>query len=334
MESLLLHRILPFAFGILGNIVSLMVFLSPILTFYRIYRNKSTGEFQSMPYVFSLFSCSLWIYYALVKTHSVPLITNNAFGCLIEAAYITMYLIYATKKARIFTIRVFVLVNVVAFAAILLLTQPLITGTKRVTVLGWICVAFSLSVYAAPLGIMMRVIRTRSVECMPFNIPLFHMLSAIAWFGYGLFTDDVYVELPNVPGFVIGVGQMVLYAIYRNKSGAVVDAAEHEVKVAQPTPYPASVRQHIVRIAEHVVRMVELDPTLDSEPQVIAGENDREKKKKKIDVAEPPLISTPELDNHDDKKKKAKEENDMGVKKPRIVVEHIIDIRELISVVA
>ncbi|CAL9132628.1 unnamed protein product [Musa acuminata var. zebrina] len=333
MESLLLHRILPFAFGILGNIVSLMVFLSPILTFYRIYRNKSTGEFQSMPYVFSLFSCSLWIYYALVKTHSVPLITNNAFGCLIEAAYITMYLIYATKKARIFTIRVFVLVNVVAFAAILLLTQPLITGTKRVTVLGWICVAFSLSVYAAPLGIMMRVIRTRSVECMPFNIPLFHMLSAIAWFGYGLFTDDVYVELPNVPGFVIGVGQMVLYAIYRKKSGAVVDAAEHEVKVAQPTPNPASVRQHIVRIAEHVVRMVELDPTLDSEPQVIAGENDREKKKK-IDVAEPPLISTPELDNHDDKKKKAKEENDMGVKKPRIVVEHIINIRELISVVA
>ena len=54
-----------------------------------------------MPYVFSLFSCSLWIYYALVKTHSVPLITNNAFGCLIEAAYITMYLIYATKKARV-----------------------------------------------------------------------------------------------------------------------------------------------------------------------------------------------------------------------------------------
>ncbi|XP_065030476.1 bidirectional sugar transporter N3-like [Musa acuminata AAA Group] len=303
------------------------------LTFYRIYRNKSTGEFQSTPYVFSLFSCSLWVYYALVKTHSVPLITNNAFGCLIEATYITMYLIYATKKARIFTIRVFVLVNVVAFAAILLLTQPLITGTKRVTVLGWICVAFSLSVYAAPLGIMMRVIRTRSVECMPFNIPLFHMLSAIAWFGYGLFTDDVYVELPNVPGFVIGVGQMVLYAIYRKKSGAVVDAAEHEVKVAQPTPSPASVRQHIVRIAEHVVRMVELDPTLDSEPQVIAGENDREKKKK-IDVAEPPLISTPELDNHDDKKKKAKEENDMGVKKPRIVVEHIINIRELISVVA
>ncbi|XP_009383909.2 bidirectional sugar transporter N3-like [Musa acuminata AAA Group] len=303
------------------------------LTFYRIYRNKSTGEFQSMPYVFSLFSCSLWIYYALVKTHSVPLITNNAFECLIEAAYITMYLIYATKKARIFTIRVFVLVNVVAFAAILLLTQPLITGTKRVTVLGWICVAFSLSVYAAPLGIMMRVIRTRSVECMPFNIPLFHMLSAIAWFGYGLFTDDVYVELPNVPGFVIGVGQMVLYAIYRKKSGAVVDAAEHEVKVALPTPSPASVRQHIVRIAEHVVRMVELDPTLDLEPQAIAGENDREKKKK-IDVAEPPLISTPELDNHDDRKKKAKEENDMGVKKPRIVVEHIINIRELISVVA
>ncbi|KAJ8466340.1 hypothetical protein OPV22_028892 [Ensete ventricosum] len=125
------------------NVISFMVFLSPVPTFYRIYRKKSTEGFQAVPYVVALVSYMLLIYYALAKTIATLLITINSFGCFIETAYTTIYLIYATKKARVFCIQIFVLLNVVAFAAIVLLIRLAFAGPERVTVLGWLCVGFS-----------------------------------------------------------------------------------------------------------------------------------------------------------------------------------------------
>ncbi|XP_019235088.1 PREDICTED: bidirectional sugar transporter SWEET12-like isoform X2 [Nicotiana attenuata] len=40
-----------FAFGVLGNIVSFIVFLSSLPTFYKIYKKKSTEGYQSIPYM-------------------------------------------------------------------------------------------------------------------------------------------------------------------------------------------------------------------------------------------------------------------------------------------
>ncbi|CAL9154252.1 bidirectional sugar transporter SWEET14 [Musa acuminata AAA Group] len=253
MAGLSLQHPLPFTFGMLGNLISFMVFLAPIPTFYRVYRKKSTEGFHSLPYVVAVFSCMLWIYYAYVKTDSILLITINSFGVFIETAYITIYLIYAPKKTRIMSMRIFVLLNVVVFAAIILLTQLLFTGSIRLKVLGWICVGFSVSVFAAPLSVIRLVIRTKSVEFLPFYLSFFLTLSAIAWFGYGLFTKDIYVQLPNVLGFLFGVAQMVLYIVYKKKKNVVVEPAgiEHIVRIAELAIAPASELQAGVEETDH-----------------------------------------------------------------------------------
>ncbi|CAD5163670.1 unnamed protein product [Musa acuminata subsp. malaccensis] len=254
MAGLSLQHPLPFTFGMLGNLISFMVFLAPIPTFYRVYRKKSTEGFHSLPYVVAVFSCMLWIYYAYVKTDSILLITINSFGVFIETAYITIYLIYAPKKTRIMSMRIFVLLNVVVFAAIILLTQLLFTGSIRLKVLGWICVGFSVSVFAAPLSVIRLVIRTKSVEFLPFYLSFFLTLSAIAWFGYGLFTKDIYVQqLPNVLGFLFGVAQMVLYIVYKKKKNVVVEPAgiEHIVRIAELAIAPASELQAGVEENDH-----------------------------------------------------------------------------------
>ncbi|XWS68783.1 hypothetical protein CRYUN_Cryun04dG0121900 [Craigia yunnanensis] len=112
--------------------------------------------------------------------------------------------------------KLFVAMSVGLFSLILIVTHFLVKSSTRVQVLGWICVAISVSVFAAPLNIVARVIRTRSVEFMPFNLSFFLTLSAIMWFSYGLFIKDICVALPNVLGFILGMLQMLLYAIYRN----------------------------------------------------------------------------------------------------------------------
>ncbi|MCE0480806.1 hypothetical protein HAX54_037937 [Datura stramonium] len=206
-----------FAFGVLGNIVSFFVFLSPLPIFYKIYTKKSTEGYQSIPYVVALFSAMLWIYYAFLKTNTTLLITINTFGCFIETLYVGFYLFYAPKKARVQTIKLLLLLVVGGFGAIVLVGQFLFEGAVRVQVVGWICLVFSLCVFVAPLCIVRQVIKTKSVEYMPFLLSLFLTLSAVLWFFYGLLLKDFNIAIPNVLGFIFGIIQMVLFIMYNKK---------------------------------------------------------------------------------------------------------------------
>ncbi|KAF5957283.1 hypothetical protein HYC85_004508 [Camellia sinensis] len=182
---------LAFAFGLLGNIISFFVFLSPLPTFYQIFKKKSTEGFQSVPYIVALFSAMLLMYYAfLKKIDSTLIITINSFGCLVETIYICVYLFYAPKKIKFKTMKLlgFMLGG---FGAILILTQFLIKkSSTRFHIVGWICLLFSVSVFAAPLCILKQVIRTKSVEFMPFSLSLSLTLNAVMWFFYGLLIKD------------------------------------------------------------------------------------------------------------------------------------------------
>lgn len=247
--GLSMHHPWAFAFGLLGNVISFMTFLAPIPTFYRIYKSKSTEGFQSVPYVVALFSAMLWIFYALIKTGELLLITINAVGIVIESIYIIMYFVYATKKGRLFTAKIMLGLNVGFFGLIMLVSLLLFKGDKRVVVLGWICVAFSVSVFVAPLSIIKRVIRTRSVEYMPFSLSLSLTLSAIVWFLYGVFIKDKYVALPNVLGFTFGVVQMALYMFYMNKTPVAAKGKDAGI-------LPTAADEHII------VNIAKLSPAL------------------------------------------------------------------------
>ncbi|OAY34253.1 bidirectional sugar transporter N3 [Manihot esculenta] len=217
------HHPLAFTFGILGNIISVMVYLAPMPTFLRIYRKKSTEGFQSLPYVVALFSSMLWLHYAMLKGDAFLLITINTFGCVIETIYIILYITYATKENRISACRLLLSLNMGLFSFIVIITHFAVKYSVRAQVLGWICVAVSVSVFAAPLSIVAQVIRTRSVEFMPFNLSFFLTISAIMWLAYGLSTKDLCVALPNVLGFILGILQMLLYAVYRKAKKVVME---------------------------------------------------------------------------------------------------------------
>uniref|UniRef100_A0A7N0TZ86 Bidirectional sugar transporter SWEET n=1 Tax=Kalanchoe fedtschenkoi TaxID=63787 RepID=A0A7N0TZ86_KALFE len=208
---------LAFFAGLMGNIISFLVFLAPVPTFYTIYKKKSSDGFQSLPYIVAFFSASLLLYYAFLKKNAYMLISINAIGCVIELVYLTIFLIFASREARMFTVKLILASNVGALGLIILITVVFVkTNAMRVTIVGWTCAIINLAVFAAPLSIMKQVITTRSVEFMPFSLSFFLTLCATAWFFYGLFVKDLYVAVPNVMGFILGIVQMTLYMIYKN----------------------------------------------------------------------------------------------------------------------
>ncbi|XP_052116058.1 bidirectional sugar transporter SWEET14-like [Arachis duranensis] len=162
--------------------------------FLHIYKKKTNERFQSLPYVIAMFSTMLWIYYALVKKDAtLLLITINSVGIVVETAYLAIFLFYAPKKVRFSMIKLLVLLNVFGFGALLLATLYLSKGAKRLSIIGWICLVFNISVFVAPLFIMRKVIKTRSVEYMPFAFSFFLTINVVMWFFYGLFLKDYYI---------------------------------------------------------------------------------------------------------------------------------------------
>ncbi|GLU07444.1 hypothetical protein SLE2022_244030 [Rubroshorea leprosula] len=201
-------------FGLLGNILSFFVYLAPLPTFCKIFKRKSTEGFQSIPYSVALFSAMLLLYYAFLKTNALMLITINSIGCVIESTYLILFMIYATRSARIYTTKLLLLFNLGTIGLIIILTFIFSKGSQRITIVGWICAVFSVCVYAAPLSIMRLVIRSKSVKYMPFSLSFFLTLCAITWFLYGFSLRDYYISTPNILGFTFGVTQMILYTIY------------------------------------------------------------------------------------------------------------------------
>ncbi|KAI3731398.1 hypothetical protein L1987_62586 [Smallanthus sonchifolius] len=230
MELFNVHHPLVFVFGLLGNIISTGVYFAPLPTFIEICKRKSTMGFQSLPYVVSLFSALLWLFYAFIKGgDTFLLISINTLGTFIESIYIIIFLVYATPDTKKQTMKGLTGVMVLCLA-ISLGTFFSFEGQTRVLVVGWICVGISVCVFAAPLTIVFQVVRTKSVEFMPLSLSCFLTLSATMWFAYGIALRDICVTVPNVLGFLLGVFQMGLYAYYRNAS-SILEAEKKQPKI-------------------------------------------------------------------------------------------------------
>nr|QHT64216.1 sugar efflux transporter 17 [Litchi chinensis] len=222
---------LSFFVGIIGNVISVLLFLSPIKTFWRIVEHKSTEDFQSLPYICTLLNSSLWTYYGITKPGAYLVATVNCFGILVEATYVTLFLIYAPTRAIRGKASVLVgILDVGTLAAAILVTRLALKGQARIDAIGIMCAGLNIIMYASPLSAMRSVVDTKSVEYMPFLLSFFLFLNGGIWAVYALLVGDLFVGIPSGIGFLLGTAQLLLYAIYRkakpSRNIAVPDSLE------------------------------------------------------------------------------------------------------------
>ncbi|XP_051140519.1 bidirectional sugar transporter SWEET6b-like [Andrographis paniculata] len=203
--------------GIVGNVISGLLFLSPCPTFWRILKKKDSEQFHPYPYIACVMNCLFWIFYGLPIVHpdSTLVITINGAGLFLELCYLLIFFIYTNKKNRgiiiLFLLAEFLLLGIVAVITLLCFH----THTRRSMFVGIICVVFGIIMYGSPLSILRRVLKTKSAEYLPGWLCLAGFTNGTVWFAYAnLKSFDPYIATANGIGALLGFIQLSVLAYY------------------------------------------------------------------------------------------------------------------------
>ncbi|KAL5582551.1 hypothetical protein UlMin_014993 [Ulmus minor] len=167
-------------------------------------------------YLETALNCLLWVFFGMpfVQPDSLLVVTINSVGLVLELIYLAIFFIYATNNGRK-KVAYWLCGEVVFYVIVILVTMLAFHDTKnRSLFVGILCDIFNIIMYSFPLTVMFKVIRTKSVEYMPFTLSLANFLNSCVWTAYALIKPDVYVLVSNSIGAVSGAIQLILYACY------------------------------------------------------------------------------------------------------------------------
>ncbi|CAN8270177.1 unnamed protein product [Cochlearia groenlandica] len=205
--------------GIAGNIFAFGLFVSPMPTFRRIMRNKSTEQFSCLPYIYGLLNCLICLWYGtpFISHSNVMLMTVNSVGATFQLCYILLFIMHTDKKTKMrmlgLLIVVFVVVGVIVAGSLQIPNK-----LSRWYFVGFLSCGSLVSMFASPLFVINLVIQTKSVEFMPFYLSLSTFLMSASFLFYGVFNNDAFVYTPNGIGTVLGIVQLTLYCYYHKSS--------------------------------------------------------------------------------------------------------------------
>jgi len=205
-----------------GTLCAVLLFASPAPTFRNIVREGAVRNFDALPYLLALLQCSLWVSYSVITPNRLPSLLTNLCGAGLELIWCILYLSFSSERTAFATKFVVVVAAWILLTGVDVLTVPHMQAWQRhrlkpqdsiqTEALGLICVVFNIMMYAAPLGIVKRVIQTGSVEYMPLGLSVCTLLCSSTWTAYSLMVNDIWMLIPNASGVLLGVVQLVIYS--------------------------------------------------------------------------------------------------------------------------
>ncbi|GLJ41872.1 hypothetical protein SUGI_0866970 [Cryptomeria japonica] len=163
-----------------------------------------------------------------VKPHSTLILTVNGTGFILELCYLIIFLAFASKKIKVKTLKIIVSMIMAYITLAVVVITVLHQYTARQLLAGTVGGLLSIVMYASPLSVMGLVIRTKSVEYMPFLLSVFNLLNAAVWASFSLLTKDIFLGVPNGVGCLLATVQVTVYAMYRNSKQQHINTKKRE----------------------------------------------------------------------------------------------------------
>lgn len=177
-----------------------------------IVRKGNTRNVQASPFIGGVGLSILFSKYAdLINDPGMGPV--NMMGMALNIAYLACYYIYEENKGKLY---VQVGKAFLFFGSILLyvnLEDPSVVVFR----FGIITTALMLLLIASPLFQLEEVMRSQSTECLPFPMIFMGTLASFSWLLYGIIINDAFIQIQNLVGFLLSVGQLSLFVIYPSK---------------------------------------------------------------------------------------------------------------------
>ncbi|KAK9748858.1 hypothetical protein RND81_02G085700 [Saponaria officinalis] len=203
---------------------------------------------------------SSWYGLPFVSTNNILFTTINGTGVIIEIIYVLIFLIVAPKKEKLKIGSLFALVLAI-FATVALVSRLALRGDTRRMFCGVAASVFSIIMYGSPLSVIRLVIKTKSVEYMPFLLSLFSFLCGTSWLVFGLLGHDLFVAVsasihitsvfmvPSGIGCGLGGMQLILYFTYYDNYYCL-DQKNTSIDISAELGLSPSVKAH--QTSQHV----------------------------------------------------------------------------------
>ncbi|MCL7042293.1 hypothetical protein MKW94_030226 [Papaver nudicaule] len=203
--------------GLLGIFTSCWYLLVALLPrFYKIHKGKKDANFSIDPYLASILSCALWVFYGMVHPHHRLLVMIDGFGLCIQSVYVAMYL-RANEKQILFVRKksvagfVFYLLTLLLYTVITLIPISKPYGSFAI---GVPCILVNTLVYATQCRTLLKVYKAKSLEYMPIFGWFLYFLNSGCWLTYALLRFDPFIVASTGLRCIMGIIQLSVSTYY------------------------------------------------------------------------------------------------------------------------
>lgn len=196
------------------SISSMLLQMSPTLSVYGIYKDKSTKELSILPYLCLIVNNTVWGLYGLFVSN-YALIGPNLFGALLAVFFSAVFHFYASKEKRrmLYVYEAFVVMMLagIGYCAINFNEAPL----QRVEIFSAIGLLSYFLFLLSPCVSLYHVIKSKSVDSLPFDLCFVLLINCCLWLSQTIFVNG---DFPLLVTSIVGIGtssaQLLCHFIY------------------------------------------------------------------------------------------------------------------------
>lgn len=192
------------------------LFASPLLTMRHIYLAGSTMAFSDVPYVVAFMNCGLWMSYAAMTPNRLQPLVCNVFGFSMQVLYVLVFLRYHPRSSKLLLLGKMALATV-ALTVLISAALKLHWGGNESAASNLCGIGgdtINIMMYASPLAVVRDVVKTKSVQFMPFQLSLATLIVSMLWAFFAIWIGDIFIGIPNNIGLLLGSLQLCIYFKY------------------------------------------------------------------------------------------------------------------------